>query len=127
MNPIRDRVNERSDASANPAIAKLRKALSSGKDAEMGYLKWRRDPFTQAFLAAIAEFSDLNPVDFGSPDKSLVQYGMTCGIDLAYRLMTQPQRVFPEVFGGAAPALVDSVLDQAYTDTPDSVLDNMEG
>lgn len=127
MNPIRDRVNERSDATANPAIAKLREVLSSGKDAETGYLQWRKNPYTQAFLAAVAEFSDLSPVDSDSPEKSLVQYGMTCGIDLVYRLMTQPRRVFPEAFGGRAPMLVDPVLDQAYTDTPDSVLDNMEG
>lgn len=126
MNPIRDRVNERGDVVANPAIAKLREVLSSGKDAETGYLQWRKSPYTQAFLAAVAELSDLNPIDTDSAEKSLVQYGMTAGIDLVYRLMTQPRRLFPEAFGGKGPMLVDPVLDQAYTDTPDSVLDQME-
>lgn len=126
MNPLRDRVDSRIDETAFPAISSLRKALSSGKDAETGYLEWRRNPFTSAFLAAIAEYADSNPVEVGSGEKALVQYGMTCGLDLAYRVMTQPARVFPEAFGGKRPGLFDGVLEQAYTDTPDSVLDSME-
>ena len=126
MNPVRDRTDGRTDAVAFPAIASLRAALSSGKDAELGYVKWRKDSWTVGFLKAIAEYADNQPVEVGNPDKALVQYGMSCGIDLVYRLMTQPSRVFPEAFSGKSMPVYDHVLDQAYTDTPDSVLDQME-
>lgn len=127
MNPVKDLVNERTDEKAYPAISSLRKMLASGKEAEDAYVLWRKNPLTVAFLAALAEYSDTNPVDVRDQNTALVRYGMTCGLDLAYRLMTQPARMFPEVFGGKSAMPVDTVLDQAYVDTPDSVIDQMQG
>ena len=130
VTPETERVGARSDPRFNPAIASLRKALSSGKEAEDGFLKWRSEKFTRAFLDALAELADSpHPnldVYLGS-DQALVQYGMTAGLNLAYRLLTQPNRVFPEVFRGDAPGPVDYLLDQAYSDndTPDSVIERM--
>ena len=128
--PEGERIGTRSDARYNPAISFLRKVLSSGKEAEDGFLKWRSERFTKAFLNALAELADSPHPSldvYKGTDHALIQFGMTTGLNLAYKLLSQPNRVFPEVFRGDSVGPVDYLLDQAYSDndTPDAVIERM--
>lgn len=128
MNPEKTRVEDRANAEFNPAIALLRKTLSSGKDAEDGFREWRRHPYTRAFVNALAELADTPPHvlrgEGGDVNHVLVQYGMTAGLAMAYKLFTQPNRLFPEVFRGDA-GITAPDIDDAYVDTQDEVIDQM--
>lgn len=128
MSPEKDRIKAGSSTDSNPAIALLRKTLASGGDAEAGFREWRRNPFTRAFVNALAEFVDSPPpaTQIVGPDGVLVQYGVTAGLALALKLLTQPNRVFPEVFrGDVSLDEFPSALDDAYVDSQDSVIDRM--
>lgn len=128
MTPEKERISDRSIPGYNPGVDLLRKTLSSGKDAEDGYRRWRSDPYTKAFLGALAELADTPPFvvpETCTPEKIMVQYGMTAGLSLAFKLLAQPNRVFPEVFrGDLGHPSYDGELG-AYTDSQDSVLDQM--
>jgi hypothetical protein len=129
--PEKARVRARSNASFNPAIAALRKTLSSGKDAEVGYREWRRNPYTRGFVRALAELADTPPPSFeegADANHVLVQYGMTSGLSLALKLLTQPSRVFPEAFSGDIDydAYADGdIYGEGYVDSQDDVISGM--
>lgn len=129
--PEKARVRARSNPAFNPALAALHKLLSSGKDAEVGYREWRRNPFTKGFVRALAELEDTPPPAFAESTESnhvLVQYGMTAGLSLALKLLTQPARVFPDAFSGDldydAYAEGD-IFGDGYVDTQDQVIAEM--
>ena len=128
--PAQQRVSARTDAVACPAIARLRATLTADKKVVDAFVKWRRNSFTRMFLAALSELADSPPLAAREPPDTnsvLLQHGMTDGLNLAYRLLSQPQRVYPEIFakkdGGTAGGVDE--FDRAYEDTPDSVIDDM--
>lgn len=129
MTPEQARVVNRSDATANPAVARLRTVLSSGKDAEEGFRNWRSDGYTRLFASALQELADSPPFTGKAEsdiNQILIQTGMTMGLSMALKLITQPKRLFPEIFGGSAPGPASaSDLTASYTDDLDSVIDYM--
>ena len=109
------------DASTNPAVAAFRAFLTTGKAAEDAFYAWLAEPMTQLVVRAIEEMADNPPV----VDKAAIetQYGVTSGLQIAAKLMTQPRRLFPEVLQD--PKGQESTLDKAYTTNADSAIDNM--
>ena len=123
MTPEQLRVAFHADAPASPAVAAFRAFLTSGKAAEDAFYQWLAEPMTQAVTRAIEELAD-NPPVYGDREGDLaVQYGMTTGLQIAAKLMTQPRRLFPEVFRDAASP--DTPLDRAFTTNADAAIDNM--
>ena len=128
--PAKTRVDSRTDAVTCPAIARLRATLTSDKKVVNAFVKWRRNSFTRMFLAALSELADSPPLSVNEPTDTnsvLLQHGMTDGLNLAFRLLSQPQRVYPDIFAdkdGKTAGGVDE-FDVAYVDTPDSVIDDM--
>lgn len=120
MTPEQLRLAYHADTQTSPAVAALKAALMSGKSSEDAFYQWLAEPFTQAVTRALEELAD-NPPATGA-DVAL-QYGFTSGLQLAVKLMTQPKRVFPEVFQDAPQK--DGGLDRAYTANADSVIDSM--
>lgn len=109
------------DASTNPAVAAFRAFLTTGKAAEDAFYAWLAEPMTQLVVRAIEEMADNPPV----VDKAAIetQYGVTSGLQIAAKLMTQPRRLFPEVLQD--PKGQEPTLDRAYTTNADSAIDNM--
>lgn len=109
------------NASTNPAVAAFRAFLTTGKAAEDAFYAWLAEPMTQLVVRAIEEMADNPPV----VDKAAIetQYGVTSGLQIAAKLMTQPRRLFPEVLQD--PKGQEPTLDKAYTATADSAIDNM--
>lgn len=109
------------DASTNPAVAAFRAFLTTGKAAEDAFYAWLAEPMTQLVVRAIEEMADNPPV----VDKAAIetQYGVTSGLQIAAKLMTQPRRLFPEVLQD--PKGQEPTLDKAYTANADSAIDNM--
>lgn len=122
MTPEQLRAVYSSEASANPAVAEFRAFLTSGKRAEDDYYAWLSSPMTQRVVRALEEIADNPPVS--SNQDALIQYGMTSGLQMAVKLITQPKRLYPEVFQDAKPKK-DGPLDKAYTVTADDVIDKM--
>lgn len=122
MTPEQLRAVYSSEASANPAVAEFRSFLTSGKRAEDGYYEWLASSITQLVVRALEELADNPPVS--TNQDALIQYGMTSGLQMAVKLITQPKRLYPEVFQDAKPKK-DGPLDKAYTVTADDVIDNM--
>lgn len=129
MTPEQERVAARLDPVSNPAIATLRAALSSGKDAEDQFLKWRKSPMTRLFIAALNELADSPPPfsnESGDTNSVLLQYGMTSGLNLAVKLLSRPSRVYPDVLKGTQPSQDGGdALAGSYEDTLDDQLDSM--
>lgn len=127
--PAQQRVAERMDADRFPAIATLRRTLTADKTVVESFLKWRGNSYTRMFLAALSELADTPPVTVESPSDTnsvLLRCGMTDGLNLAFRLLSQPQRVYPDIFRGSdGKNAVPEDFDRAYVDTPDSVIDDM--
>lgn len=123
MTPEQLRLAYHADTQANPAVAELKATLMSGRATEDAFYAWLADPFTQKVARAIEELAD-NPPAVG--DDIALQYGLTTGLQLAAKIMTQPKRVFPEVFQDAKPA-ADGGLDKSYTANADSVIDSIGG
>jgi hypothetical protein len=120
MTPEQLRLAYHADTQTSPAVAALKAALMSGKASEDAFYRWLAEPFTQAVTRALEELADNPPVS--GADVAL-QYGVTSGLQLAVKLMTQPKRVFPEVFQDAPQ--IDEGLDKSYTANADSVIDSM--
>lgn len=120
MTPEQLRLAYHADTQTSPAVAALKAALMSGKASEDAFYQWLAEPFTQAVTRALEEIAD-NPPVVGA-DIAL-QYGFTSGLQFAIKLMTQPKRVFPEVFQDAVGK--DGGLDRSYTANADSVIDSM--
>lgn len=128
MTPEQERVALRIDPASNPGLSTLRAELSSGKESEDRYLEWRRHPYTRMFLRALVELADSPPPfaqESGETNRILLQYGMTSGLNLAVKLLSQPHRVYPEIFTVKKGKAQDDGLDQSFTDTLDDVLDGM--
>lgn len=124
LTPEQVRVQSHADASAYPATAELRALLSSGAAAEDDFWKWLALPYTQRMVRALEELAD-NPVPLSCDTKEtlLVQYGITTGLQLAVKLLSNPRRVFPEVFRD--PATPPDAELGSYVDNADSVIDAM--
>jgi hypothetical protein len=124
--PIQERLARREDLRVNPAIGLLKKYLSSGKTAEDGFYQWLKLPMTQLFLGAVGELSDFPPMPTAPIDTNyvLIQYGMTQGLELAYRLLSNPSRVYPEVFSGKQPVSQEPLRD-SYKGSVDEAIDGM--
>lgn len=122
MTPEQLRVAYHSDAAGNPAVAEFRAFLTSGKAAEDKFYEWLALPMTQLVVHALEELAD-NPSDALPQQDVLLQYGVTSGLQIAVKLMTQPKRLYPELFKD--PVRKDDELDRAYTANADSVIDNM--
>lgn len=122
MTPEQLRLAYLADASANPAVAAFRAFLTTGKAAEDAFYAWLSEPLTQLVTRAIEELAD-NPPVVGETDVA-TQYGVTSGLQLAVKLMTQPRRMFPEVLQDAKVG-ADGGLDKAFTTNADAAIDNM--
>lgn len=122
MTPEQLRVAYHSDAAGNPAVSEFRAFLTSGKAAEDAFYEWLALPMTQLVVHALEELAD-NPSDNLPQQDVLLQYGVTSGLQIAVKLMTQPKRLYPELFKD--PVRKDDELDRAYTANADSVIDNM--
>lgn len=124
LTPEQVRVRSHADASAYPALAELRALLKAGAAAEDAYWKWLGDPYTQRMTRALEELADNPPPYPGDTEASLlVQYGITTGLQLAAKLLTNPRRVFPDVFRDP-----NSPKDEplgSYAQNADQVIDNM--
>lgn len=121
MTPEQLRLTFHDNATSSPAVASLRAYLTTGVAAEDAFFKWRADPMTQMVTRALEELADNPPIDKGIDVAQ--QYGFTSGLQLAIKLMTQPKRVFPEVFQD--PRQPAGELDRAYTVNADSAIDGM--
>ena len=121
MTPEQVRVAYHSEASANPAVSEFRAFLTSGKSAEDSFYKWLSLPMTQLVIRVLEELADNPPVT--QQQDVLMQYGLTSGLQLATKLMTQPKRLYPELFKDADKK--DGSLDKAYTTNADAAIDNM--
>ena len=120
LTPEQIRLAYHADTQASPAVAEFRAALTTGRASEDAYYQWLSEPFTQMVSRALEELADNPPV---SGDDIALQYGFTSGVQLAVKLITQPKRVFPEIFQDVPDA--DKGLDRSYTVNADSVIDNM--
>lgn len=125
LTPEQVRVRSHAGASEYPAIAELRALLSSGVEAERTYWEWLAAPWTQRMTRALEELAD-NPAasslaDAG--DSVLVQYGITTGIQLALKLLSNPRRVFPGAFRDPQKAAEEPL--GSYAQNADQVIDNM--
>lgn len=122
MTPEQIRVAYHAEASVNPAVSAFREYLTSGKQAEDRFYEWLAHPVTQLVVRALEELAD-NPSDRLSQQDVLLQYGVTSGLQTAVKLMTQPKRLYPELFQD--PVLKEGPLDKAYTVNADAAIDNM--
>lgn len=124
LTPEQVRVRSHADASVYPATAELRALLSSGASAEAEFWSWLALPVTQRMVRALEELAD-NPAPLPCDTKEtlLVQYGITTGLQLAVKLLSNPRRVFPEVFRDPA-SEPDGDLG-SYVDNADKVIDDM--
>ena len=120
MTPEQLRLAYHADTQTNPAVAEFKATLTSGKASEDAFYAWLSEPFTQKVVRVIEELADNPPV---AGDDVALQYGVTSGLQLAAKLITQPKRVFPEIFQD--PQTLDATLDRSYTANADSVIDNM--
>lgn len=120
MTPEQLRLAYHADTQTSPAVAAFKAALMSGKASENAFYQWLAEPFTQAVTRVLEELADNPPV---CGEDVALQYGFTSGLQLAVKLMTQPKRVYPEVFQDAPSG--DEGLDRSYTANADSVIDNM--
>ena len=124
LTPEQVRVLSHADASAYPATAELRALLSSGAAAEADFWNWLSLPYTQRMVRALEELADNPaPLQTDTAETLLVQYGITTGLQLAAKLLSNPRRVFPEVFRDPA-AQPDGDLG-SYVDNADKVIDDM--
>ena len=125
LTPEQVRVRSHASASAYPALAELKVRLTSGADVEREYWNWLAEPFSQLFVRAIEELAD-NPPLLPSDGKEslLVQYGVTTGLQLAAKVLSNPRRVFPDVFRDPGSA-VNAGLSESYTENADQVIDSM--
>lgn len=121
MTPEQIRVAYHSEASVDPAVSGLRAFLTSGKAAEDAFYGWLALPVTQLVVRALEGLADNPPVT--RQQDVLTQYGLTSGLQLAVKLMTQPKRLYPEVFQDAAEK--GGPLDKAYTINADAAIDDM--
>ena len=125
LTPEQVRVRSHADAASCPALAELRATLTSGAEAERQFWAWLAEPYTQKMVRALEEMADNPPVlPADGKDTLLVQYGITTGLQLAVKLMSNPRRVFPEVFRDPGSASDDAPLG-SYTENADQVLDRM--
>lgn len=125
LTPEQVRIRSHADAASHPALAELRVTLMSGADAERQYWDWLALPYTQKMVRALEEMADNPPVfPADSKDTLLVQYGITTGLQLAVKLMSNPRRVFPEVFRDPR-SVPDDVPLGSYTENADQVIDRM--
>lgn len=122
MTPEQIRVAYHAEASVNPAVSAFRAFLTSGKQAEDSFYEWLAHPVTQLVVRALEELAD-NPSDRLSQQDVLLQYGVTSGLQTAVKLMTQPKRLYPELFQDPVPK--EGPLDKAYTVNADAAIDNM--
>ena len=125
LTPEQVRVRSHADTSAYPAIAELRALLTAGAESEAGFWAWLAEPFTQRMTRALEELAD-NPPPYPADTKEslLVQYGITTGLQLAAKLLTNPRRVYPEVFRDPKSDVGDEPLG-SYTENADRVIDSM--
>lgn len=125
MTPEQVRVRSHADAASCPALAELRSTLTSGAEAERQFWGWLAQPYTQKMVRALEELADNPPVlPADMNDTLLVQYGITTGLQLAIKLLSNPRRVFPEVFRDPQSGSGDVALG-SYTENVDQVLDRM--
>lgn len=83
------------------------------------FLKWRENPVTVAFLAALRSFSMTPPAAFINPESVEVQYGVQSGLVLACSLADDPSSVFPELFGGPVTVGAPEEDQLEYSTPPD--------
>ena len=87
------------------------------------FLRWRENPVTMAYLAALRALSATIPAGYLNRDSVELQYGVQCGLTLASALMDDPTSMYPQLFltdptsGGGGTA---DPLDTEYTAAPDS-------
>lgn len=99
--------------------------LLSTPEGEKSYRRWREDPMTALFLGAIRDLADSGILPNVDPTTVAVEYGYSCGVHLAGRLIDDPTRVFPAVFDGDKAASAQSpsaVPDESYSTSPDPVV-----
>lgn len=121
MTPEQLRISYLSETASNSAVSEFRTFLTTGKSAEDTFYAWLALPMTQLIVRALEELADNPPV---SQQQDIVaQYGVTSGLQLAAKLMTQPKRVFPEVFQDAREQ--GGPLDKAYTTNADAAIDSL--
>ena len=120
--PEQVRLAAHADSACSPAIASYRRALVGGKAAEDDFFNWLSLPWTQRLVRALEEFAD-NPALCGDQTDVAVQYGFTSGLQTAVKLVSQPQRLFPEIFRD--PAKADDEPLRSFTQNADAVIDNM--
>ena len=102
----------------------LRELLSADADAS-AFSAWRGNPLTEAFVSALRDLA-LQPAPAMLDCSEIpVQYGVTCGLQIAARLLDDPTAVVPGVLG--------TRRDQApleppqYLGDPMQALDRMAG
>lgn len=125
MTPEQVRVRSHADAASCPALAELRATLKSGAEAERQFWEWLASPFSQKMVRALEEMADNPPVlSADTRDSLLVQYGVTTGLQLAVKMLSNPKRVFPDVFRDPVATSGDGSFG-SYTENADQVIDRM--
>lgn len=126
MTPEQQRLRYHADASPVSALTRLRAALTSGSDAERAFYEWLAAPMTQLMTQAVEELADNPPLArTDTKETLLVQYGVTSGLQMAAKLLTNPRRIFPELFRDPGNVNPEGPLDGSYRENADTVIDNM--
>lgn len=99
-------------------VATMLETLASDGGKEL-FRVWAEHPFTRMIVSALDDMAVNLPPVSGS-DEVLVQYGVTQGVMLARRLLSDPSHLFPHVF---TPSVGMVLPEDDYTQQVDDVAD----
>lgn len=95
----------------------------STRESVREFVKWRENPVTIAYLAALRTLSVTPPAAYVQPESVEVQFGVQSGVSLALSLAEDPTALYPGLFTGSTSG-TDVALDASgvteYTTAPDA-------
>lgn len=111
---------QRSGRLSPSGLADFLARYSSGDSVEE-FVKWRSNPTTVRFLAAIRSLATNIPPAFLNRSSVELQYGVSSGLGLAASLIDDPSTVYPELFTNPTPVGdPESAIAAGYTSEPDA-------
>lgn len=121
MNPVDERLASQSpDGVIVPSgVATMRRRLADPKAAEP-FLNWSNQSETKLVRDALRDLALHGPVGMANPPTdTLIQYGMSLGLQLAEQLISDPSLVFPEAFRGQAPSALPQAPEATFDTRPE--------
>lgn len=123
QNPVDQRLaSQTPDGIIVPSgVATFRRRLADPASAEP-YFNWSNQTETKLVRDALRDLALHGPVGMANPPTdTLIQYGMSLGLQLAEQLISDPSLVFPEAFRGRAPQQAPEVPAATFDTRPEDI------